>query len=795
MSVAIQETVFPHVANGVTVDFAYGCKILDASDVAVFVDDVQVTIGFVVNNVGNPAGGSVTFNVPPTVGQKVRLERVIELKRDTDYQQTGDFLSRIVNPDFDRVWMALQRIDYLIGYAKGAVSRFLKLGDGEVNGQGAYLAMQNRIKDLADPVADQDAANKRWTLATLASTITDGAGNALLQLLAASGGSTRVGFEQTTVSERMGVFQADTIDSKALYYRSVVREIGFRNATTDALKAQHGYDFLYPQSFAIDADADELFVLRGASSGANAWAWIQVYTLSTGVLKRTFTTGQQWRECLVLRKVGASRYLYTIGNAESVIQLDVTALPAELAMVAPANTYAVAAQSMMAFDGEAFAVQSYVDRRAKSRRNYFTLYDTAFVKKGELRLPIDSIGTLQAYIEYFPKMQGIASFNGSYVVGTGSAYVPGTHDPLSNGKLQGMQVFSATGEKQAAGLSNPESMRAVFQSALGYLPTCIENEGPAFANGVLYSLWVTLGPADRELIANEGKGIVITREMSKDAGRLDFTRTAANNKVPFNSAALSTDIVHSAGQLTNPITTGALDTFQKIIDFMNEADLAHYRFSGTNQVLTDINGVAVTATGCLVDVHNINGNSFYIRVRGSNLDTHYWIADGVQTAQVVQTGGTASAALNGVMIGAGGAGKIATGRSTTGSASHHEFWNPNGVVGTISSSGTTTAYNTTSDERLKTVHGDVTGALALLEEFVEVGAVKEASFIADAESGSWPMFLAQKLHTLFPQAVTVGHGEPGDEEFLPWMVDNAKLVPLLVAALVELSAIVKNPQP
>lgn len=179
MAVSIQETVFNYVANGVTVDFAYGCQILAASDLIVFVDDVQVTTGFTVNGVGVAAGGSITFAVAPTNAKKVRLERIIKLERTTAYQQSGDFLSRIVNPDFDRLWMALQRINYFLGAAVGSVARVLKLGDADTNGTGAYRAQQNRIQDLADAVGEQDAMNKRTTrslIETLIAGIAGGVG-------------------------------------------------------------------------------------------------------------------------------------------------------------------------------------------------------------------------------------------------------------------------------------------------------------------------------------------------------------------------------------------------------------------------------------------------------------------------------------------------------------------------------------------------------------------------------------------------------------------------------------------
>lgn len=196
MTVPVQETRFSHTGNGVTTEFAYGCQIQSPSDLVVSVAGEVVTSGFIVNGVGASTGGSVAFTTPPQEGAEVLLERLIKLERVTDYQQMGDFLARVVNPDFDRVWMALQQFENTLGLAPGAAARVLKLGAWDGNGSGSYRAQNNRIQDLADPVNLQDAANKRWTLTQLAQTITDGAGNPLLQLLAAVDGASLVGFQQ-----------------------------------------------------------------------------------------------------------------------------------------------------------------------------------------------------------------------------------------------------------------------------------------------------------------------------------------------------------------------------------------------------------------------------------------------------------------------------------------------------------------------------------------------------------------------------------------------------------------------
>ena len=109
MSVPTQETVNRHTGNGIAKVFGYEFYLLDMSDMMVTVNSQLLTSGYQVENVGNINGGSVIFNDPPSDGSQIIFERVVKLERTTDYQQNGDFISEVVNKDYDRLWMALQQ--------------------------------------------------------------------------------------------------------------------------------------------------------------------------------------------------------------------------------------------------------------------------------------------------------------------------------------------------------------------------------------------------------------------------------------------------------------------------------------------------------------------------------------------------------------------------------------------------------------------------------------------------------------------------------------------------------------
>lgn len=112
MTVPVAPVTFTaSIASGSTTVFPYGFMIADDEDMAVTLDGVLQTSGFTVSGAGNPAGGDVTFLVAPPVGTKVVRYLAPILKRETDYQQFGDWTAAVVNPDFDRVWLAMQALD------------------------------------------------------------------------------------------------------------------------------------------------------------------------------------------------------------------------------------------------------------------------------------------------------------------------------------------------------------------------------------------------------------------------------------------------------------------------------------------------------------------------------------------------------------------------------------------------------------------------------------------------------------------------------------------------------------
>jgi hypothetical protein len=116
----------------------------------------------------------------------------------------------------------------------------------------------------------------------------------------------------------------------------------------------------------------------------------------------------------------------------------------------------------------------------------------------------------------------------------------------------------------------------------------------------------------------------------------------------------------------------------------------------------------------------------------------------------------------------------------TSTRTHFEFVNGNGTVGSISTNGSATSFNTSSDRRLKeNIHpaGDAASVIDAIEVVQH-----------DWKAGGHTRFgvIAQDLHAVAPEAVTPG--DDGEEIEKTWGVDYSKLVAMLIKEIQSLRA-------
>ena len=134
-------------------------------------------------------------------------------------------------------------------------------------------------------------------------------------------------------------------------------------------------------------------------------------------------------------------------------------------------------------------------------------------------------------------------------------------------------------------------------------------------------------------------------------------------------------------------------------------------------------------------------------------------------------------------------GFIGISRTGTSAATQQGFYNGNGRVGRIDTSGSTTTYLTSSDPRLKSEFKPITGASEMILEAREQGVIGEFTFLADPTQTIWG-YNAHKLIDAQPNfGGSEGEGSrdaPLGGDVTEAGVDQSKRVPILEAAIGEL---------
>jgi hypothetical protein len=169
------------------------------------------------------------------------------------------------------------------------------------------------------------------------------------------------------------------------------------------------------------------------------------------------------------------------------------------------------------------------------------------------------------------------------------------------------------------------------------------------------------------------------------------------------------------------------------------------------------------------------GGSTYLINRDSG--NMYFYTDGTERMQI-DAGTTVEASATSAGMSVNNAGYINTSRGTTSFAGHHQFFNPNGLVGIISTTGSATTYATSSDQRLKENIVDAPSA----SNDIDAIQVRSFDWKADGSHQKYGM-VAQELLEVAPSAVSA----PEDPDEMMG-VDYSKLVPMLIKEVQSLRA-------
>lgn len=166
MTVSSTQSYVEYNADGITTTFTIPFYFLLNSDISVMVADsagniIELVNGndFTVTGAGDSGGGSLTFGTVTASGKTILIYRNPPVTQETKYYENGKFPAASHEAALDKLTMLIQEHDWRFD------SLSLKKPSIFAN---YYDAQINRVSNLADPVYDQDAVNKRFVTSQVA---------------------------------------------------------------------------------------------------------------------------------------------------------------------------------------------------------------------------------------------------------------------------------------------------------------------------------------------------------------------------------------------------------------------------------------------------------------------------------------------------------------------------------------------------------------------------------------------------------------------------------------------------
>lgn len=159
MTVSTEVSREEYTGNGVTTDFDYRFRVFSADELVVTVADTTENIrtlvlntDYTVTGAGSRNGGKVKLASALANNWRISIERELPVTQETDVRNQGNFFPEVHEDAWDKLTMLIQQAIGGLGLALRKPNWLAK----------HYDAKGNRIANMADPVASQDAATKGY---------------------------------------------------------------------------------------------------------------------------------------------------------------------------------------------------------------------------------------------------------------------------------------------------------------------------------------------------------------------------------------------------------------------------------------------------------------------------------------------------------------------------------------------------------------------------------------------------------------------------------------------------------
>jgi hypothetical protein len=412
---------------------------------------------------------------------------------------------------------------------------------------------------------------------------------------------------------------------KNTYRKHIIADIPQHPTPYDEIVATYSYDYIYPQGFFIDEEANELWICYFAQGGNN-WEWWCVRDLTTFEEKTTFSASVGVCEVFSLYREGSSRYLLATNANGNLDKFDVTTLPASLSRLTEVSSYPIRVRFSVSVRGDTIYTETNGNGN-ESAQSVYTLWNKDMsLAKGQIYFNELELGSPGPTTDdgMLNKKQGLAVGDGFFVGSFGGACTEdGILDPppYTHRWDNGVKILSKSGEVIIQSLIDGPNFMYKLRD-LGYPAERVECEGVhVTSDNRIFTLVVTQPSTTGD---TDAQGILLIEEFSDHPDAVDFSDIstsytfASQDKVWYPTRATPTLF-----DLMNPVTGESIQSMKDLATYMKNARIKQTCFYTSSITIVDPNTGVDIPSGIWVTVSNRNGSIFDVIMMTNTTQSKY----------------------------------------------------------------------------------------------------------------------------------------------------------------------------
>lgn len=229
-----------YLGNGTTKNFPFTFMYWDDSEINVYINETLQTTGYTISSSDKTAGGTIIFNTAPANNANITINRLVDVKRYSEFEESGTFKAAVINDELNRIVAEIQQVSE-------EISRCLKSGltdnlTPEEYLNLIYINLDNKVAAAASSASNAassatSASNSKTAAANSASAAANSASSALSSKNAAANSASAAATSKNQIDTVLETSGFNTVKANLDEINTVAGNIGNVNAVGSAAGA------------------------------------------------------------------------------------------------------------------------------------------------------------------------------------------------------------------------------------------------------------------------------------------------------------------------------------------------------------------------------------------------------------------------------------------------------------------------------------------------------------------------------------------------------------------------------